>query len=65
MDEDLHPEQIRAFRRMSPEDKIRLAGQHYLMARAWKAAGIRLQHPDWNEEQIQAEVRRVFLYAAT
>lgn len=34
---------------------------------AWvlKAAGIRTLHPDWNEDRVQAEVRKIFLYATT
>jgi len=28
-----------------------------------KAAGVRYQHPDWAEEQVNAEVRRIFLHA--
>jgi hypothetical protein len=34
---------------------------------AWKikAAGVRLKHPDWNEKQVEAEVRKIFLYATT
>ena len=34
---------------------------------AWKlkAAGIRNQHPNWNEREVEAEVRKIFLYATT
>ena len=34
---------------------------------AWKlkAAGLRTRHPNWSERQVQAEVRRIFLYATT
>ncbi len=34
---------------------------------AWiiKAASIRTQHPEWSEKDIQAEVRKIFLYAFT
>lgn len=34
---------------------------------AWaiKAAGIRSQHPDWEEQKIQEKVRKIFLYATT
>lgn len=34
---------------------------------AWKlkAAGIRDKHLDWNDHEIQAEVRKIFLYATT
>lgn len=38
-----------------------------LRATAWalKAAGIRSLHPNWSEEKIQEEVKRIFLYATT
>jgi hypothetical protein len=34
---------------------------------AWKlkAAGIRMQHPNWDDREVQAEVRKIFLYATT
>jgi hypothetical protein len=32
---------------------------------AWKlkAAGIRAQNPTWDEQKVEAEVRKIFLYA--
>lgn len=61
----LHPKQIEAYRRMSPERKLEIAAE--LREAAWqmKAAGIRMQHPDWSEERVQEEVRRIFLLART
>lgn len=34
---------------------------------AWelKSAAIRLKHPDWGQEQVQSEVKKIFLYATT
>lgn len=34
---------------------------------AWvlKLAGLRALHPEWNEQQIKDEVKRIFLYATT
>lgn len=34
---------------------------------AWKlkAAGIRAQNPSWDDRKIEAEVRKIFLYATT
>lgn len=34
---------------------------------AWKlkAAGIRAQYPSWNDQEVAAEVRKIFLYATT
>jgi hypothetical protein len=28
-----------------------------------KAAGLRAQHPDWTDDQLNVEVRRIFLHA--
>jgi hypothetical protein len=64
-DDQPSPEQIEIFRSMPGERRLRLAEQLYWSARKMKAAGLRHQHPDWTEEQIQAEVRRIFLHART
>ena len=48
---------------MTAEQKIRLAQQLWWEARKLKAAGLRSQHPNWTEEQIEAKVREIFLYA--
>ena len=34
---------------------------------AWKlkTAGIRARHPHWNDREVEAEVRKIFLYATT
>ena len=64
-DEQAPPEQIAAFRRMSPERRLALAEQLYWSAREWKAAWLRTQHGDWSEEQVRAEVTRIFSNART
>ncbi|HWX20347.1 MAG TPA: hypothetical protein VN578_10655 [Candidatus Binatia bacterium] len=64
-EEQPSPEQIAIFRAMSPERRLQLAEQLYWSARKMKAAGVRMQHPDWSEEQITAEVRRIFTHART
>ncbi len=50
-------------RAMTPERKLELAMELYWSARDLKAAGLRRQHPDWSQEQVQAAVREVFMYA--
>ena len=65
MEDELHPAQIAAYRRMTPAQKLEQFHNLYWMARRLKACGIRSQHPDWSEEQIQAKVREVFLLATT
>ncbi len=65
-DEDaLHPQQIEALRCMSYAEKYDLAMKLYWDARAVTAAGVRMRHSDWNEEQVQQEVKRIYLYATT
>jgi hypothetical protein len=50
---------------MAPEQKLLIAADLYHCARALKAAGLREQHPDWSEKQVQEKVREIFLYATT
>jgi hypothetical protein len=61
----MNPEQIKAFKSMTPAMKLRLAESLYYSARALKEAGLRAQHPDWSEAQIKQKVREIFLYART
>ena len=62
-DEQPGAEQLAALRAMSGERRLRVAEQLYWSARKMKAAGVRNQHPDWPEERVNAEVRRIFLHA--
>ena len=50
---------------MTPEEKVKDAMDLYRSARELKAAGLRAQHPDWTEKEIQEKVREIFLYAIT
>jgi len=61
----MHPEQRRIFRSLTPEKKLDIALRLYYSARDMKAAGLRMQNPDWTEEKIQTKVREIFLYART
>ena len=62
---DLHPAQIEAYKQMSPQQKLTLIGRFYWQARRIKEASLRNQHPDWSDEQIATETRRIFLHAST
>lgn len=64
-DEEASPEQITMLRAMSGEERLKVAEQLYWTARSMKTAGVRHQHPDWTEEQVKAEVNRLFLHART
>jgi hypothetical protein len=64
-DEQASPKQIEILRAMPGERRLRLAERLYWSARKLKSAGLRAQHPDWSEERLSAEVRRIFLDART
>jgi hypothetical protein len=51
------------YRKMSGEDKLELTCSLYWSARALKVAALRERYPDWSEERILKEVRKIFLYA--
>jgi hypothetical protein len=59
----LHPEQIRALRQMPLERRAELALGFIRSMRRMKAAALRAQHPDWSEQQLRAELRRLTLHA--
>ena len=59
----LHPEQIKALRRMTHERRAELALGFIRSMRRMKAAALRAQHPDWSEQQVAAELRRLTLHA--
>jgi len=64
-DEQASPEQIAAFRRMSPEQRWLAARRLYWTMRRHKAAFLQSQHPDWPEQRVAAEVHRIFSHART
>lgn len=55
----------RILRNMTPAQKLDAMQRIYNTARDLKAAGLRLHHPDWTEDQIEAALREAFLYART
>jgi hypothetical protein len=61
----MHVEQIRIYRSMTPDQKYQVFLSLYRTARQLKAAGLKLRHPDWDEKQIEAEVKRIFTHATT
>ena len=62
--EPLTPERIEELRRMTPQEKFEIARQMYLDARRAKAGELHVQHPDWSEQQVYAEISRLFLIEA-
>ena len=61
----MHSEQKRIFQSMAPEQKLNVALRLYYSAKELKEVGLRVQHPDWNEEMIKDKLREIFLYART
>jgi hypothetical protein len=61
----MHPEQIRIFKAMEPEKKLKLAQMLYDSARELKTASLKARYPEWSEEKIKDRVREIFLYART
>jgi hypothetical protein len=61
----MHPEQKKSYEAMTPEQKLQVALDLYYSARALKAAGLKLKHPEWSPEEIGQKVREIFLYART
>jgi hypothetical protein len=62
-DEQASLQQLAILRGMTGQQRLRLAERLYWSARKMKTAGLRSQHPEWPKEQINAEVRRIFLHA--
>ena len=52
-------------RPLSPSQKLATANALWHSARALKLAMLKATHPDWSDERLRAEVRRIFLLAAS
>jgi len=52
--------ELARLRAMTASKKVAI--MHSLWRQAWslKAAGVHAQHPDWEPEEVEAEVRRIF-----
>lgn len=61
----MHPEQVRIFKAMSPARKLELAANFVFAARQLKKQSLRMQHPDWTNEQVERKTRELFLYATS
>ncbi|WP_395751865.1 hypothetical protein [Prosthecobacter sp.] len=61
----LTPEYIAKLRSMTGAEKLRIASEMYWDARKVKAEELRLQHPEWTEEQVQQKVKEIFMFMVT
>lgn len=51
------------FSKMTAGQKLKAAERLYYSAREFKAAALRSFHPEWSEEKVLEETRRIFLHA--
>jgi hypothetical protein len=61
----MHPLQREIYRKMTPEQKLKVCLALYRSAYALKKAAIEKQHPDWDEKQVLQAVKKAFLHATT
>jgi hypothetical protein len=59
---NLHPEQIKALRKMSLERRAELGLGFIRSIRRLKAAALRSQHPDWSDTQLADSLRQFILH---
>ena len=57
MSEGLHPEQVKALRRMTPARRLELGLAYIEQMRELRAAMLRLEHPNWSSEAIAQALR--------
>ncbi|MEO6873008.1 MAG: hypothetical protein ABI233_12435 [Chthoniobacterales bacterium] len=57
MSEGLHPEQIKALRKMTPAQRLETGLNFMEEMRQLKAAALRAQHPAWTERQVAQALR--------
>jgi hypothetical protein len=60
MEEELHPEQIKALRKMTAQRRLDLSLGFIEQMRELRAAMLRKEHPEWSAEEI-AEALREFV----
>jgi hypothetical protein len=61
----MHPLQIDIYRKMTPEQKLRVSQSLYHCAWMLKKAAVQAQHPGWEEKQVIQTVRKAFLSATS
>ncbi len=64
MSHELHPEQIKALRKLTPGQRLTIGLQFMEEMRQLKAAALRSQHPDWSEKKIAQALREFVKHGA-
>ena len=54
----MDPEDIAAYRRMTPQQRLESGLRFIQLARQFKIESVRVHHPGWSEEKVMEEVRR-------
>lgn len=57
MEEEFHPEQVKALGKMTPAQRLRNGLEFMEQMRQLKAAALRARHPTWTTEQIAQALR--------
>jgi hypothetical protein len=56
--------QIELYRRMTPQQRLQVGFELNDWLRSFVRRGVKFEHPDWDEQQVEQEVRRRFLLGA-
>jgi len=62
LDEPLHPLQIAGFRKMTAAQKFRQMEEMYRWGVGITKSQLKKQFPSWNEETLEREARRAYMY---
>ena len=65
MDIEMHPVQVAGFRKMTAAQKVEVMTMMRELLIAMRRAGLRMRHPDWDEEKLEYEARAWAIYAST
>ena len=58
---DSHEAQLRAYRRLGPAGRARVAARLSADTRELARAGIRARHPEYRDEDVESALRRILL----
>jgi hypothetical protein len=56
--------QIEGYRRMTPQERLQISFRLYALTRTLVRQGVKYQHPNWDEGEVEREVRRRFRLGA-
>jgi hypothetical protein len=63
MSDEMLRVQIGALRRMTSAERFEKGLSFLQLTREWLAAGVRQRHPEWPEDKVLAETRRLIDHA--